>query len=155
MENASKALIIAGAILIAIVLITLGVVILGQGQDVVNNSNMDEQVVSTWNQKFTQYAGDKVAGTNVNALMNAVVSSNLISNRDGNLNKMIKIIPAGSTNKVGVSNTFTGLDTNSKNAANWGTSSITTKAKTGANYKVVVAYNKDGYVSTITITSNT
>lgn len=34
MENASKALIIAGAILISIVLITLGVVILGQGQEV-------------------------------------------------------------------------------------------------------------------------
>ena len=39
MENASKALIIAGAILISIVLITLGVVILGQGQEVVNSSN--------------------------------------------------------------------------------------------------------------------
>lgn len=47
MENASKALIIAGAILISIVLITLGVVILGQGQEVVNSSNMDAQAISS------------------------------------------------------------------------------------------------------------
>ena len=40
MENASKALLIAGAILIAIVLITFGVIILGQGSEIINSSSL-------------------------------------------------------------------------------------------------------------------
>ena len=42
MENASKALIIAGAILLSILLITLGIMIFGQAQDTVNNSGMSQ-----------------------------------------------------------------------------------------------------------------
>ena len=38
MENASKALIIAGAILLAILLISLGIYIFSQAQSVVNDS---------------------------------------------------------------------------------------------------------------------
>ena len=94
MENASKALIIAGAILISIVLITLGVVILGQGQEVVNSSNMDAQAISSFNSQFTQYEGDSVTGSRVNTLINAVISSNTVSNRDGEVNKLINITVA-------------------------------------------------------------
>lgn len=96
MENASKALIIAGAILISIVLITLGVVILGQGQDVVNNSNMDATEISSYNSQFTQYEGDHVSGSNVNTLINAVISANTVSNRDGSTEKLITIDPGES-----------------------------------------------------------
>ena len=42
MENASKALIIAGAILLAILLISLGIMIFNQAQDTVTNSGMTE-----------------------------------------------------------------------------------------------------------------
>ena len=38
MENASKALIIAGAILLAILLISLGIMVFTQAQDVTKNS---------------------------------------------------------------------------------------------------------------------
>ena len=38
MENASKALIIAGAILLAILLISLGIMIYNQAQNTVNNT---------------------------------------------------------------------------------------------------------------------
>ena len=57
MENASKALIIAGAILLSIVLITLGVLIIGRGQEAIDQTNIDDQVLSTWNQKWTKYEG--------------------------------------------------------------------------------------------------
>lgn len=147
MENASKALIIAGAILISIVLITLGVVILGQGQDVVNNSNMDDQVVSTWNQKFTQYAGTKVSGANVNALLNAVISSNAISKRDGANNKLILITPGDGTGKIGVTNSTV----NKKSY----TTAFTTKAQPGRTYKVeATAFGTDGYINEIKVTPN-
>ena len=86
MENASKALIIAGAILISIVLITLGVVILGQGQEVVNSSNIDDTAIQSFNQKFTQYEGTNVTGSRVNALLDTVRSHNLAHTDDPSLN---------------------------------------------------------------------
>ena len=91
MENASKALIIAGAILISIVLITLGIVILGQGQDTVNSSNMDAETMSAWNDKFDQYAGVNISGTKVNKLLEAVLTNNQISDRDGNTDRLINV----------------------------------------------------------------
>ena len=81
MENASKALIIAGAILIAILIISFGVIILGQGSDVINNANMSEAEMSAFNGKFTAYEGSKVKGSNVRQLLRTVLQSNL-SNED-------------------------------------------------------------------------
>lgn len=72
MENASKALIIAGAILLAILIISLGIMIYNQASGVVNNNSMTEVEVTTFNQKFEQYLGDKVRGANVKSLINAV-----------------------------------------------------------------------------------
>lgn len=159
MENASKALIIAGAILISIVLISLGVIIIGQGQSVVNDSNMDQQAVSTWNQKWTQYEGTSVSGSNVNTLISQVLSSNVISNRDGDVAKVIRIV-AGTggtaTYRIGgVTNTYNGVGATGTTAtANWGTSACTTKARSGVTYTVTLAYNQLGYVNQITINPN-
>ena len=49
MENASKALIIAGAILLAILIISLGILIYKQASGVVNNNAMSEVDISTYN----------------------------------------------------------------------------------------------------------
>ena len=49
MENASKALIIAGAILLAILLISLGIMIFNQAQDTVNNSGMSQAEITAFN----------------------------------------------------------------------------------------------------------
>ena len=57
MENASKALIIAGAILLAILLISLGIMIYNQAQNTVNNSGMSEAELSSYNNKFLKYEG--------------------------------------------------------------------------------------------------
>ncbi|MCI8460818.1 MAG: hypothetical protein HFE81_05425 [Bacilli bacterium] len=76
MENASKALIIAGAILLAILLITLGIVVYLQAQDTIDSVNMSEQEIMAFNNKFTPYEGDNVRGSQVNALIEAVVSNN-------------------------------------------------------------------------------
>ena len=45
MENASKALIIAGAILLSILIISLGILIFSQAQDTINSINMSEQEI--------------------------------------------------------------------------------------------------------------
>ena len=59
MENASKALIIAGAILLSILIISLGIMIFRQASGVVDSNAMDEVAVSAFNQKWcSPFKGD-------------------------------------------------------------------------------------------------
>ena len=75
MENASKALIIAGAILLAILLISLGIMIFNQAQDTVSNSGMSEAEVTSFNNKFLKYEGNQ-KGTMVKSLIQEVQATN-------------------------------------------------------------------------------
>ena len=77
MENASKALIIAGAILLAILIISLGILIYNQASGVVNNNAMSEVETQNFNQKFTQYEGNSVRGTTVRALYHGKCSRSI------------------------------------------------------------------------------
>ena len=75
MENASKALIIAGAILLSILLISLGIMIFNQAQDTVTNSGMTEAELTSFNNKFLKYEG-KQKGSRVKSMIQDVKSSN-------------------------------------------------------------------------------
>ena len=90
MENASKALIIAGAILLSILIISLGIAIFNQASGVVNNNAMTEVEVNSFNQKFEQYTGEKVRGANINALIQAVNTNNMANNDDES--KQVKLV---------------------------------------------------------------
>ena len=75
MENASKALIIAGAILLSILLISLGIIIFNQAKDVVSGSGMTQAEVQSFNSKFTQYEGN-IKGSAVRSMVQEVMSNN-------------------------------------------------------------------------------
>lgn len=77
MENASKALLLAAAILIAIILISLGVYIVSQGSDVVGQGGkaLDEVAIQQFNGKFDIYEGTKT-GTQVKQLIKTVAANN-------------------------------------------------------------------------------
>ena len=75
MENASKALIIAGAILLAILIISLGILIYNQASGVVTDNSMDEVSIQTFNNKFLQYAGEQ-KGTALRSLLSQIQASN-------------------------------------------------------------------------------
>lgn len=83
MENASKALIIAGAILLSILIISLGIIIFTQAQDTINSVNMSEQEIMAFNNKFIPYQGESVRGSQVNALIQAVASNNQSAKDNG------------------------------------------------------------------------
>ena len=91
MENASKALIIAGAILLAILIISLGILIYNQAAGIANGNAMSEVDITQFNTQFTQYEG-KQSGTTVRSLLQKVISSNL--NQDG---KTIEVYKDGNT----------------------------------------------------------
>lgn len=76
MENASKALIIAGAILLAILLISLGIMIFTQAQSTVNNSGMSQAEITSFNSQFSKYENDKIKGSMVKSLVQEVNTNN-------------------------------------------------------------------------------
>ena len=128
MENASKALIIAGAILISIVLITVGVAVLNQGSDVANSSSMEGTQLQTFNQKFNQYEGT-ISGSKVKALLNAVITNN----------------QAETTKGSGYTVTVNGNDVNTTSAIPGGAT-----IQTSTMYTVECVY-ENGRITNITI----
>ena len=75
MENASKALIIAGAILLAILIIGLGVFIFNKAKSATNMVDLDNQQVEAHNSTFQSYEGT-INGTQAKALIDAVRNNN-------------------------------------------------------------------------------
>ena len=72
MENASKALIIAGAILLSILLISLGIMVFNQAQSTIDNSGMAQAEIEAFNNKFLKYEGIQ-KGTAVKSMINEVI----------------------------------------------------------------------------------
>ena len=78
MENASKALLIAGAILICILLIAIGMYIYQSAQGTINAaaskmSNQDKQI---YNSMIEKYVGENKRGSDVKAMIEQVISQN-------------------------------------------------------------------------------
>lgn len=90
MENASKALIIAGAILLAILLISLGIFIFSQAQDTVTNSGMSQAETSAFNTKFTKYENIR-KGSVVRSMIQEIIASNADEN-NSSAGRTVKII---------------------------------------------------------------
>ena len=131
MENASKALIIAGAILLAILLISLGIMIFTQAQDTVSGSGMSEAEITAFNQKFTKYEG-KVKGSMVKSLIQEVLANN---SNDANSEKQITLVGGTGVTIKDASNNY-----------------ITSKIVNTNTYTVEVTnWGSDGRVSELTI----
>ncbi len=137
MENASKALIIAGAILLSILLISLGMMVYTNAKKVANTDAIDELAVNTFNEPLESYFGDKVKGANVRELIKKVNTNNKSDNP-----------PVTITISGGVIGTATSPANTYK----------VDSAKVGSTYKVT--YGDDGgmstagYINNIKITSN-
>lgn len=141
MENASKALIIAGAILLAILLISMGMLVLNKATGILDNDQLDEAAVTTFNQRFTKYAGDKVKGSNVRSLMSEVAAYNGSDDRESSDGEMIKF----ATGSI-----LTVDDTTGAPKVVSGNTITNTK-----NYKVEITQYTKGKVSEIKVTEAT
>ena len=148
MENASKALIIAGAILLSILLISLGLIVYNQAKNTMGNVNLSEQEIQVFNSKFSSYEGNNVSGTQVNALIEAVISSNTAAVRDVT-GQYVKItypsISANMTCEVTVSGSTPSF-----------TTPTSTKVPTGQTYTVTMTKDATtGLINSITVTKRT
>ncbi len=109
MENASKALIIAGAILISILLIAISMYIYNSAQGTINNagSKMSENEKQIYNSTVLSYLGDNKKGIDVKSLIDAIITSN--NNCAGDSGKFIAIETSGfSSSESGISNATLG-----------------------------------------------
>lgn len=135
MENASKALIIAGAILLSILIIGLGMLIFNQAKEAINGTGLDDTKVATYNAQFDDYMGTNVSGTKVRSLYDTVRNHNITNQDDDSL-----------LVSINDENTASGLNT------------AKAAIKAGKTYTVEVTDDgydtKTGYIINITVTEN-
>lgn len=143
MENASKALIIAGAILISIVLVTVGVLVVNNLNPEDATSQMDQQAKDTFNQKFVSVSGENVSGTNVKTLISSIISNN--ATNEGEDTKTIYV-------KVGNNINVTGWNSAGETESSK-LSLLRNKINSQHKYTVLPEYEA-GLVHVITITDN-
>ena len=103
MENASKALIIAGAILLAIVIISLGLIVVNNTRGVADSANLSEQEIQAFNAKFTPYEGSNKTGTQVKTLLQTVIAANNASGKSVSITSKKKTSGGTLTEKTNAS----------------------------------------------------
>ena len=146
MENASKALIIAGAILLSILIIGLGMFIYNQAADAMGNTGLNQQKADAHNRQFLQYQGVQT-GASVKTLISTVEQFNISGATDSS--EFIKVIPnnsAATQQDNGVSDgAITGAAFNTANVA-----PAKTGIRVGLRYNVDFGYDPStGYICAI------
>ena len=77
MENATKALLIAAAILVSILVISLGLVVYNMAAETVQGVNLNDTEIQAHNDKYIRYEGTNQRGSQVNAMLQTVMNNNL------------------------------------------------------------------------------
>ena len=118
MENASKALLIAGAVLVVILIIGVGMLIYtsatGAIQEGVKRMSVQEQ--NMFNQQFEQYVGSRINGSNVRALLQNIRNSN---NQNADVpTKQVKVTGVVTSKTENNIQTISGTDITGINTAN-------------------------------------
>ena len=138
MENATKALMIAGAVLIAILIIGVGMMIYNSAQGSIEGatSKISQQEIELFNSGFTQYEGN-VSGSQVKSLISSVINNNNQYGETGDNvpEKVIQVTGGGKTNATTSSDL----------------TSIRASIIAGKRYNISFENNDSGFVHTITI----
>lgn len=145
MENASKALIIAGAILLSILIIALGIYVFNMAKNASSTSSLDELEVSQFNQQFTNYRGKQLGSGVVDLLDKVVANASAHSDSDERLPDMIYIdTRASGTAKNAVTGANATLSSDAANAVN-----LAGFSATGATQWMVVSTSQTPNISAI------
>ena len=148
MENASKALIIAGAILVSILIIGLGMTLYNNAAGTLERANIDETAVRQYNAGFTEYENQtNVKGANVKAVIKNVITHNRTYRDDKSL--WINVID---TKGDEAENTNRADRAGSVDEYNSSIKSILDEIKNGVVYTVLCGYDDNtGYVCSLSI----
>ena len=140
MDNASKALIIAGAVLISVMLVSIGVLIFNRATDTVNTAltEQDRVAIEMTNQKYKQYQGNSKNRTLVVELL-SLIKQDYLANAEHTVEVTLNNTPAGNSTTVKP-------DSNNIDAT-------IDKIQKGTNYTYNISFEKDasGYIFKCTI----
>lgn len=103
MENASKALIIAGAILLSILIISLGIMVYNNAKNTVGSANLSKQEIQTFNSQWETYVGENKTASEVRTMIQAVIANNAAETKSGE-NRIVKVNNADVTSVPTVDN---------------------------------------------------
>lgn len=168
MENASKALLIAGAILICILLIAVAMYIYSSARTTIDTaaSKMSSQEKDIYNSAVNSYLGNGKKGSQVRAMIDSIISSN--ASNTGESGKFIGIDVESLTDTLKKNITeeqiktmnYASYDWNSGgnlennnatiNTANDGMTQLKQNINTNKNYDVTASYT-DGIITSIKI----
>lgn len=142
MENATKGLMIAGAILIAIVLIGIGVFLVSQAKGFMDRGGkqFDEMTIMSFNSQFENYSGRR-SGSEIKKLISIVNTSNLTAHREGTYGEQgIYLVFSDGKTQYTVDGRQEEYDSSSANKAS-------NAANTGKTYYVSISnFNETGLV---------
>lgn len=152
MENASKALLIAGAILIVILLIAVGMMVYRGAQGSINKAigQMSSTEKDIHNSQFEPYLGTNKSGSELRTLYSKVITNN---SEDDNIDVVISnitVAPSGTTTAMTAS-TVTATSTTPLTSAQESASMSNIKTGASARYNVEAFYN-DGVITGINVT---
>ena len=135
MENATKALLIAAAVLVAILIISLGIGIFNTASEQAEGAgDLTQYQIQTFNDKFRKYEGTNRTGADVNALLETVFSHN---NAQEGIDTCVSVSGASTI------------------SANNQLSTSPTKVSTNYRYTVTLTYNTTTkLVNSISISQN-
>ena len=84
MENASKALIIAGgAILLSIIIISLGIMVVNNARNQIGGQNLSKEEIQSFNAQWEGYTGSGKTASEVSSLFSAIIASNAAEEKNG------------------------------------------------------------------------
>lgn len=133
MENATKALLIAAAVLVAILIISFGLVIYNKSTTATDSADLTATQIQAQNEKFAKYEGENQRGSVVNALLETALTNNTTATSDG---AKVNVYMGSGTSSLLVGTTST---------------SISSKADTSKLYNIKCSRNKSGVINQINI----
>lgn len=133
MENATKALLIAAAVLVAILIISFGLVIYNKSTTATDSADLTATQIQAQNEKFAKYEGENQRGSVVNALLETALTNNTTATSDG---PKVNVYMGSGTSSLLVGTTST---------------SISSKADTSKLYNIKCSRNKSGVINQINI----
>ena len=83
MENATKALLIAAAVLVAILIISLGLVVYNMAAETVQGVDLSDTEIQAHNDQYIRYEGEAQRGSQVNAMLQTVLNNNINETDEG------------------------------------------------------------------------
>ena len=138
MENASKALIIAGAILLAILLISLGIGVYTNAKNQVSGNDLTKEQIQAFNSKWENFTASKQTSSQISQLFSEVIASNAAEKRSTQ-NKIVTLTYGDNVLGSGIA------------AAAKAEPSTIPMISSSSTYTVTATYS-DGLITELTIT---